>query len=882
MNRTYHALLALWVVIISVSAYLANSLIDERTSLENAAQEQALAYVRLVEEHASATIDRTNQLLLGIADHIRADDLSVGIKHSSRRRKELERILKEQQKRTRGVVAIAVMDAAGDDLANSIDVPAGASFSNRAYFLALKAAPTDKPIVSEAIFGRISKKWGIHIARRLDLPDGRFGGVVVANLGLVENFESFYETLAFGKRYTITLRGSDNRLMTRFPRLESQLGKINSNSQLLPHFTANEEEGVVNQLAGIDNVSRFTAFRRLTSHPSFYVTVGLAKENILQDWLKKRNQMLVAGIAVFLAGLYLTFLLWCQHLAEKKACCNAALLMEAQEMAGLAYYNYDIASDEWTCSAILERIYGIDANYERSLESWLKLITTKSRGRVEKYFHHAQEKHTPFDMEYQFVRQSDGELRWVHSLGKFVYDSQGQPQRLFGTIIDITSRKLAEEQIEYLAFYDALTELPNRRLFIDRLNQALSSSAETLHYGAVLQVGLDCFKSLSDTQGREVGDDLLKQIGQRLKQALSEEATVARLGGDGFLVLLENLSNDEPVAAAEAHGIAEEIRNSLNQPYRLKNSLENYHFTTVSLGSTLFLGHADTVEVLLKQTDSALSQAKQAGRNSARFFNNDMQSIVQRRAALGEGLRQAIASNSFVLHYQPQVDRQGNVVGAEALLRWQPEGAELMGPATFIPFAEETGLILPIGDWVLHSACQQIALWACSSRSCHLVLSINISVRQFYQTDFVARVEHALCVTGANAHCLQLELSETVIAYHVVEAVAKMQALRNLGVSVSLDSFAVGQASLTTLQQLPLDRLKIDQSFVRDIDSNAKGTEIIKTIIGISNSLHVSVIAEGVETASQRSFLENHGCIDYQGYLFSQPVPLTEFEALLP
>lgn len=881
MTRTNQALTALWFAIAIFFVYLGNSLIGDRIAVEDSAREQARTYARLVEEHASATIERTNLLLLSVADHIRPADLHASLHITEARRAELQKILIEQQHRTHGVVSMSLTDADGIVFANSVGAPAGASLGNRDYFLALKAAPTTRPVVSEAIFGRVSKKWGVQIAHRLNLPDGSFGGMLVANLGLAENFESFYETLAFGQRYSITLRDRENRLLSRFPRLESQLGKVNQNSQLLPHFAAGEQDGVISQDVSIDSVSRFTAFRRLSVYPSLYVTVGLAKENILRDWERKRDLILLAALGVFLTGIYLTVLLRRKQIADSERQRNAELLLEAQEVANLGCYTYDIASNAWSSSDMLDRIFGIDAHYQRTVEGWLKIVAPKFRSQLEGHLRNVIEKHVPFDFEYQIIRQCDGALRWVHGQGKVICSPEGQPLRLFGTIRDITTRKMAEEQIHNLAFYDSLTGLPNRRLSIDRLGQALAASARSLQYGTLMLIDLDHFKALNDTQGHDIGDQLLKLVAQRLSETVREGDTVARLGGDEFLILLEDLSTDEAQAAAQAEAVAEKIHLSLNQPYRLKGLEEGQYFATSSIGATLFLGHADSVDMLLQQADIALYQGKDAGRNATRFYSVAMQSVLQRRAALEEGLRQAIAHGHFILYYQPQVDSRGHIVGAEALLRWQPPGGELVLPGQFIPFAEETDLILPIGDWVMQQACQQLAVWSCSSRTRHLVLGVNVSARQFRQPDFIACIENALRTTGATPQRLKIELTESVVLDNIADTIAKMQALKNLGIGVSLDDFGTGYSSLSYLKRLPLDQLKIDQSFVRDIASDPSDAAIVQTIISMSSTLRLHVIAEGVETIEQRNFLETNGCIDYQGYLFSRPVPIDAFEDLL-
>ncbi|MBN9421368.1 MAG: EAL domain-containing protein [Candidatus Accumulibacter sp.] len=444
---------------------------------------------------------------------------------------------------------------------------------------------------------------------------------------------------------------------------------------------------------------------------------------------------------------------------------------------------------------------------------------------------------------------------------------------------DITTRKEAEAQIRNLAFYDPLTELPNRRLLMDRLGQALAASARSRRHGALMLLDLDRFKTLNDTLGHDVGDRLLIEVARRIQACVREGDTAARLGGDEFVVMLEDLSRDARRAAAQAEAIAEKIREALGRPYALAGCASDYRSTS-SIGVCQFLAHEHGVESLLKQADIALYQAKDAGRNQVRFYSAEMQAALEERARTESGLREALHGGGFLLHYQMQVDRDARVIGAEALLRWITRERSVVMPAQFIPLAEETGLILPIGAWVLESACRQLALWAATPAR-GLVLAINVSARQFRQPDFVAQVQQALAASGADPACLKLELTESAVLDDVDDSVAKMQALRALGVSFSLDDFGTGYSSLSYLKRLPLDQVKIDQSFVRDIAIDQSDAAIAQTIISMSRTLGLHVVAEGVETEEQHAFLHAHGCEGFQGYLFSRPLVLAEFEGLL-
>ncbi|MBK8402448.1 MAG: EAL domain-containing protein [Propionivibrio sp.] len=475
-------------------------------------------------------------------------------------------------------------------------------------------------------------------------------------------------------------------------------------------------------------------------------------------------------------------------------------------------------------------------------------------------------------------RRKSGEIypEWISITA--VHDTHGRLVSYVSTSSDITQQKKNEERIQVLAFTDPLTELPNRRLLLDRLQHAIATSYRNKRHGALFFIDLDDFKTLNDTLGHDIGDLLLRQVASRLTTCIRQGDTVARLGGDEFVVLLEDLSIDPIEAATQAEVVGKKIIAGLGRPYHFSSYICH---STPSVGVTLFADSHETIDELLKRADLALYQAKAAGRNTLRFFDPKMQVVVANRAALEGDLRAAVQNRQFLLHYQVQVEGEGQLTGAEVLLRWQHPERGMVSPAEFIPLAEETGQILPLGHWVLHTACSQLALWATQPKFEKLSIAVNVSVRQFRQPNFVDEVLSILDLTQANPHRLKLELTESLMVADVEDIIAKMTALKASGVGFSLDDFGTGYSSLSYLKRLPLDQLKIDQGFVRDILTDPNDAAIAKMVIALAESLGLAVIAEGVEIDAQREFLASQGCHAYQGYLFSRPLPISEFEALV-
>ncbi|HET6431287.1 sensor domain-containing protein [Dyella sp.] len=544
-----------------------------------------------------------------------------------------------------------------------------------------------------------------------------------------------------------------------------------------------------------------------------------------------------------------------------------------------AAWDWDLVADELYYSPRWWQMIGY-APGELPVDSqlWKRRMHAQDLRRVEAELGaHLAGDTASYEIEFR-LQHSNGHYVPVLSRGFILRDPAGRPTRISGTNTDLTERKRSEQQIHRLAYYDPLTALPNRRLLMERLVALVGDTASGREHGAMLFIDLDNFKLLNDTMGHDVGDQLLKQVTRRLHACVRQRELLARLGGDEFVSMMEGLGHDADQAQRQAESAAHRIRDVLSLPY----SLDGIDYRcTVSIGIALFARGERAADSTLKHADLAMHQAKAAGKNTLRVFDPAMQAAVDARLALEHDLRSDLQARRLQLHYQPQVDSAGETVSAEVLLRWHHPVRGNVPPDQFIPVAEATGLIVPLGEWVLDNACRQLAAWAADPRTAHLSLSVNASVRQLHDPGFVQSVLDILAATGADPTRLVIEVTESLFAENMEEVIARMARLRETGVRFSLDDFGTGYSSLSYLQRMPLDEIKIDRSFVQDITRSEHAATIARMIISLADNLHITVVAEGVETESQRVFLHDHGCRHYQGYLFSPALPLDAFEARL-
>jgi diguanylate cyclase (GGDEF)-like protein/PAS domain S-box-containing protein len=523
-----------------------------------------------------------------------------------------------------------------------------------------------------------------------------------------------------------------------------------------------------------------------------------------------------------------------------------------------------------------DRIFGYESTVpEWSYEAFLAHVIEADRPIVRQSLAEAMKAQTAWEFECR-IRRIDGVQRWIWAQGRLERDVQGEIVAMFGVLRDITDRKAAEEQIEFLAYYDPLTQLPNRRLMMDRLGRAVRAAARSGEAGAIFFIDLDDFKTLNDTLGHQTGDQMLLEVARRLLSCLRAQDTVARFGGDEFVVMMEGLGEDEAEVVTAIQQVADKILEAIERPYDF--SVLKHRRTTCSIGVATFGSTRDTPDLLLRHADIAMYRAKAAGGHDVHFYEPQMQVAIDARVALESEIQMGLRRSEFLLYYQPQVDLAGETTAAEALLRWQHPRRGLLAPGEFIPAAEASGLIVPLGAFVIHSACRQLAVWAHDRDMARASIAVNISARQFHHPGFVDEVFEALDASGVDARRLTLELTESVLLDCIDDAAGRMARLKARGVRFSLDDFGTGYSSLYYLKRLPLDQLKIDQRFVAEVLTNSNDIAIVRTIITLANALGLSVIAEGVENQQASGVLLAHDCHLQQGFLFGQPLPFEGFE----
>lgn len=786
------------------------------------------------------------------------------------------RLLHEAAQQNMAVRYLALMDAQGRVIASSDPGGAQIAVNLPAGFLdEVLAQPVSTLIASAPVVSFASSEQVLYFARYIKLADSS------KVLAVAEVQASLLTAIMIQgvdiSGLEVTLERGNGQLLAGVPALEHLSGK-----QLSPALGDQRESAHALRMPARLGGAPAMVVTRPILYRDVLIAASIPIDSALQDWRMHRN--LIVGVTLVFALMILAaggFALWyLKRLAQAQLAIARSkdTLDQALEsmVSGFVLLNADYQVVSWNRRFV--EFYPWLVGVMTPLLPFQVVLEIAAK-------HHLPQASEAERQEWLKRRvalqwSAEGAHEQVLSIGRVIQITERRTPDGGVVIVyqDVSELRKASAEIEQLAFYDSLTRLPNRQLLMDRLQQAMTSIARSGRHGALLFLDLDHFKTLNDTLGHDVGDLLLQQVAQRLKACVRDEDTVARLGGDEFVVMLEDLSVHSQEAATLARRIGEKILERLNQAYQL--ATHTYH-STPSIGATLFGAGQQSPADLLKQADIAMYQVKSHGRNALCFFDPQMQAAITARAQLENDLHAALAGEQFELHFQPQFECDGGVVGAEVLIRWKHPLRGIVSPLEFISVAEESELIMPIGRWVLRTACQQLAVWQGNGRCSELHLSVNVSARQFHQRDFVAQVAEVMRETGVRPHLLKLELTESLVLDNVDDTIAKMNELKALGVQFSVDDFGTGHSSLAYLTRLPLDQLKIDQSFVRNIGIKRTDGVIVQTIIGMARNLALEVIAEGVETQAQQEFLAKHGCTLYQGYLFGRPTPLAGFEALL-
>lgn len=766
--------------------------------------------------------------------------------------------------------SLRVVDAQGRFIFDATGQLFSTSVADRRYFQAHRDRADAGLVISEPIFARLTSNWVVTVSRRLNHPDGSFAGLVQAAVR-ADYFANFYQTLNIGGGM-VALYDSDLRLVARYPSVPGKQGQRLEQSRLEQLLASGLSEGHYDTSSPLDGLERFYSFRRVAGLP-FVVLVGLSKNEVLGEWYSKAWAYLACAVILTLAMLGLLFF-W---LRSYQRAVTLAIKMSAssEENASRLRALLDSIPD-------LAWIRGQDHRFSAFNQAYVHMTGKPADSVMGKtvfevwpsdladVFHQADvQVLLEGETIHSKVELSDpqGVMRTFDYIRVPVQDDEGQTVGVAGIARDITDRLATEARIQHMVEHDALTDLPNRQLLQAHFSKLLARAEGRPQRLALLFLDLDHFKNINDTLGHEVGDKLLLQVADRLQLAVHADDFVCRQGGDEFVILLskDDLSLDLDSIATTAHRLIEVVDRPLHLP-------EHELTLSASIGISVYPDDGQHIGDLLRSAEIAMYSAKDAGRNNFQFFTLDMNASLSERLSLEISLRKALQRNELQLHYQPQFEaKTGKMIGVEALLRWQHPELGLISPARFIPIAEETRLIIPIGEWVLREACRYQVLWARAGMP--MTMAVNLSAVQFRQENLIPMIAGIIAETGMIAECLELEITEGVLVENTERSVQVLDQIKQLGVRLSIDDFGTGYSSLSYLKRFPLDKIKIDQSFVRELTTNASDAAIVQAIIALASKLGLTVIAEGTETRLQLDYLCLHDCQEVQGFYFSPAVP---------
>ncbi|BCB26742.1 hypothetical protein SKTS_16280 [Sulfurimicrobium lacus] len=862
--------LSLGVILVNLFVLFlaASSLRQSWHQYQDRAETTAKNLSRVLEGEIGGDIEKIDITLLAAGDEVMRQFSSGKVGQ-----KELNDFLLRQQSLLREIDSLCVADERGSVAYGNPATPGIANVAERKFFASQRDNANAGLVIDRPVQTRSDNRWSLPMSRRINHPDGSFAGVVYVNLSL-DHLVKTFSKLDLGSKGVANLRDLDLNILARYPErlgAASAIGKPTISLPLKQLIDAGQTAGTYRVAAVLDNVERAYSYRKIGDYP-LYVTVGLASEDYLADWRTSLVKEAAWGILFFVATLLTSLLIYRALMRQQNA---YESLYNSEERFLDAFENAPIGMaivaldgtfskvNQALCQILgyeraeLKKLRFQDITHPDDLDADLANIKRLLDGEI-----------GAFQMEKRYIR-SDDQIVWVQVTGSIVRDAKNTPLHFLAQVENITDRKKVEAQIEFLAYHDALTKLPNRLLARDHLEMAIAYTERAGTKTAVLFLDLDNFKTINDSFGHAIGDELLIAVAERLRECTHETDTISRQGGDEFLIVLSDVPDAEAITL-----FAEKILERLEETFIIGG---NEIATSLSVGIAVYPDDSKDIDTLLKFADRAMYHAKGAGRNAFRFYTEQMNVDAVAHQHIRVGLRRALEHGELALHYQPQISlSSGAVIGAEALIRWNHPELGLLLPATFLPTAEESGLIVPMGDWVLQEACRQAVEWLEAGLP-EFVMAVNISAMQFTRGDLEQSVLRALADSGLPPALLELELTESILIQDTEKVLETVQRLKSHGLMLSIDDFGTGYSSLSYLKRFNVDKLKIDRSFICDMINNPNDATIVRAIIQMARNLNLKTIAEGVEDEHLLSFLRLQYCDEGQGYYFSRPLPADEF-----